>query len=72
MAAPGKQSVWGSFLQSAVTGIETRLDTMLDEDEERQQNANKPAAGAKPTSPSPGKQPSPTKHVASPWGRHAN
>lgn len=63
MAAPGKQSVWGSFLQSAVTGIETRLDTMLDEDEERQQNGTKAAAGAKPTPPP--QSPTPSKQASS-------
>ncbi|KAL2207410.1 hypothetical protein CC79DRAFT_1321503 [Sarocladium strictum] len=63
MAAPGKQSVWGSFLQSAVTGIETRLDTMLDEDEERQQNGTKAAAGAK--SPPPPQSPTPISRSSS-------
>ncbi|KAH8177505.1 TATA element modulatory factor 1 TATA binding domain-containing protein [Sarocladium implicatum] len=50
MAAPGKQSVWGSFLQSAVTGMETRLDTMLDGDEQPQHSAQRPGPAAKPAS----------------------
>jgi hypothetical protein len=34
MAAPSKQtSRWGSFLQQAVAGVESRLDNILAEDE---------------------------------------
>ena len=33
MAAPGKGSKWGSFLTSAVAGVESRLDNMLSEAE---------------------------------------
>lgn len=41
MAAPGKSSAsrWGSFLSSAVTGVETRLDNMLSEAEAADQQA---------------------------------
>jgi hypothetical protein len=42
MAAPSKQtSRWGSFLQQAVAGVESRLDNILAEDEA-------PAAARKP------------------------
>lgn len=35
MAAPGKQSSrWGAFLQQAVAGVESRLDTILAEGQE--------------------------------------
>lgn len=36
MSAPGKsQSMWGSFLSHAVTGIESRLDNMLEEESQQ-------------------------------------
>lgn len=46
MAAPGGKgsSRWGSFLQQAVAGVESRLDTILAESDEAQ-----PAAGAATT-----------------------
>lgn len=37
MAAPGKGSRWGSFLSQAVAGVESRLDNILTEGEEGQQ-----------------------------------
>jgi len=45
MAAPAKQSSrWGAFLQQAVAGVESRLDTILAEDHEN-------ASTSKPTAP---------------------
>ena len=42
MAAPSKQaSRWGSFLQQAVAGVESRLDTILAEGEDE---ATKPSS----------------------------
>lgn len=45
MSAPGKQasSRWGSFLQQAVAGVESRLDTILAEDD---RSATPPPAAA--------------------------
>jgi TATA element modulatory factor len=49
MAAPPKKaSGWGSFLQQAVAGVESRLDTILAEGENE---ASKPAP--KPATPTP-------------------
>jgi TATA element modulatory factor len=49
MATPSKQaSRWGSFLQQAVAGVESRLDNILAEGDE----AVKPAP--KPVTPTPG------------------
>ncbi|KAM0259537.1 hypothetical protein ACHAQJ_003263 [Trichoderma viride] len=46
MAAPGKQSSrWGSFLQQAVAGVESRLDTILAESDD-DRSAAQPAAAA--------------------------
>lgn len=46
MAAPSKQSSrWGSFLQQAVAGVESRLDNILAEGDE--------APAAKKPTPSP-------------------
>ncbi|RFU35417.1 hypothetical protein B7463_g1007, partial [Scytalidium lignicola] len=48
MAAPVKQaSRWGSFLQQAVAGVESRLDTILAEAEEPSKG-NKPAPATTP------------------------
>lgn len=47
MATPGKQtSRWGSFLQQAVAGVESRLDNMLAEGEEAPVPAKKPPTPA--------------------------
>jgi hypothetical protein len=44
MAAPAKQtSRWGSFLQQAVAGVESRLDNILAEGDESAAPAKKPA-----------------------------
>lgn len=53
MAAPTKQaSRWGSFLQQAVAGVESRLDNILAEGAEEE--AAKPASlSAKPVAPAP-------------------
>lgn len=56
MATPNKQSSrWGSFLQQAVAGVESRLDNILAEENEAAIPAKKPtptpstpAATAKP------------------------
>ncbi|PTB39717.1 uncharacterized protein TrAFT101_007507 [Trichoderma asperellum] len=46
MSAPGKQaSRWGSFLQQAVAGVESRLDTILAESDD-DRSATPPAATA--------------------------
>ncbi|KAH6610936.1 hypothetical protein Trco_000956 [Trichoderma cornu-damae] len=50
MAAPGKQSRWGSFLQQAVAGVESRLDTILAESDDDRSAA---AAAATTTTASP-------------------
>jgi len=44
MAAPSKQSSsrWGSFLQQAVAGVESRLDNILAEGDEALAPAKKP------------------------------
>jgi len=53
MAAPGKQSSrWGAFLQQAVAGVESRLDTILAEDHEN-------ASTSKPIAPAPVAAPKP-------------
>ena len=46
MAAPSKQSSsrWGSFLQQAVAGVESRLDTILAEGDEASTPGRKPTA----------------------------
>jgi len=51
MAAPAKKSGWGSFLQQAVAGVESRLDNILAEGVSEE--ASKPAP-SKPTTPTPG------------------
>ncbi|OAQ64188.1 TATA element modulatory factor 1 TATA binding domain-containing protein [Pochonia chlamydosporia 170] len=52
MAAPGKQSRWGSFLSQAVAGVESRLDNMLAEPEDaRPQDSSAAASPADPASP---------------------
>lgn len=44
MAAPSKQSSrWGAFLQQAVAGVESRLDTILAEGPDENSSSNKPA-----------------------------
>lgn len=54
MAAPGKQSRWGSFLSQAVAGVESRLDNMLAEPEDaRPQDSSATASPAGPASPAP-------------------
>ncbi|KAF7549335.1 hypothetical protein G7046_g8381 [Stylonectria norvegica] len=60
MAAPGKSSRWGSFLSSAVAGVESRLDTILAEGEGgQQQQPDAATAKAQPsTKPSPSPSPS--------------
>jgi hypothetical protein len=55
MAAPTKKSTgWGSFLQQAVAGVESRLDNILADGEEAVKPAAKPGAtppvSAKPES----------------------
>lgn len=46
MSAPGKQaSRWGSFLQQAVAGVESRLDNILAESDD-DRSATPPAAAA--------------------------
>jgi hypothetical protein len=45
MAAPSKQtSRWGSFLQQAVAGVESRLDDILAEGNEATPTPKKPVA----------------------------
>ncbi|KAG6012667.1 hypothetical protein E4U43_007702 [Claviceps pusilla] len=39
MAAPGKQSRWGSLLSQAVAGVESRLDTILTDADESEASA---------------------------------
>lgn len=56
MAAPNKQSSrWGSFLQQAVAGVESRLDNILAEENEAASPARKPtptpSTPAAPTKP---------------------
>jgi TATA element modulatory factor len=55
MAAPSKQSSsrWGSFLQQAVAGVESRLDTIL-------------AEGDEATTPAPARKPTPTPATTAP------
>jgi hypothetical protein len=54
MAAPGKQSSrWGSFLQQAVAGVESRLDTILAEGDEDRSATQLTAAAAATTTASP-------------------
>lgn len=54
MAAPGKQSRWGSFLSQAVAGVESRLDNMLSETEEAARLQDGSADGlASPTASAP-------------------
>ena len=48
MAAPGKGSRWGSFLSQAVAGVESRLDNILTEAEQDQQQAGKLPAAKSP------------------------
>lgn len=45
MSAPAKSSRWGSFLQSAVAGVEARLDNILAE-EEQDGKAQRPPSAA--------------------------
>lgn len=55
MSAPGKQaSRWGSFLQQAVAGVESRLDTILAEsDDDRGATPPAATAAAAPAAASP-------------------
>ncbi|KAL6887858.1 TATA element modulatory factor 1 TATA binding domain-containing protein [Trichoderma evansii] len=55
MSAPGKQasSRWGSFLQQAVAGVESRLDTILAEDDRSATPPPAAAAAATTTTTSP-------------------
>lgn len=56
MAAPAKQSSrWGNFLQQAVAGVESRLDTIL-------------ADGDEAATPVPAKKPAPTPAAIKPEG----
>lgn len=51
MSAPGKQaSRWGSLLQQAVAGVESRLDNILAESDD-DRSATPPAAAATAASP---------------------
>ncbi|PHH71028.1 hypothetical protein CDD82_6773 [Ophiocordyceps australis] len=55
MAAPGKQSRWGSLLSQAVAGVESRLDNMLTESDHgpgQTQRPQSPSARAAQTKPS--------------------
>ena len=62
MAAPGKHSKWGSFLSQAVAGVESRLDNILaDADDDQQQprqatTVNAAPAASNKTAPQPSPQ----------------
>ncbi|KAL3961626.1 hypothetical protein ACCO45_003149 [Purpureocillium lilacinum] len=60
MAAPGKQSRWGSFLSQAVAGVESRLDNILAEADDSSQQKPSPAA-APASSPKPAQLAAPAK-----------
>lgn len=66
MAGQANKTRWGSFLSSAVAGVEARLDTILAEGEEngqqqqqQQQQAGKPASSS-PANSTPKASPSKT------------
>lgn len=50
MATPQKKSGWGSFLQQAVAGVESRLDNILAEGA----GEEAPKTASKPPTPTPG------------------
>lgn len=62
MAAPGKQSRWGSFLSQAVAGVESRLDNILSETEQarlQDASAEAPVGPAAPATTTTKQQPAP-------------
>ncbi|OAA39665.1 TATA element modulatory factor 1 TATA binding protein [Metarhizium rileyi] len=71
MAAPGKQSRWGSLLSQAVAGVESRLDNILaDSEEDRPQDASATSItspdGTEPAEPTGTKQQQASQQLAPP------
>ena len=55
MTAPAKSSRWGSFLQQAVAGVESRLDDILaDTDDSGRKEKPAPIASTTTLKPEPG------------------